>query len=64
MIRNKIYMIKTILAIPVLLLLSVFQANAQVNKQETGLKREVTLYNPYKPSLVGDQKNEFSARYE
>ena len=51
MIRNNMYMIKTILAIQIVLFLSVFQANAQVNKQETGVKREVTLYNPYKPSL-------------
>ena len=51
MIRNKRYMIKTNLAIAVLLLLSVIQAGAQGNKQETELKREVTLYNPYKPLL-------------
>ena len=51
MIRNNIYMTKAILAIQILLFLFVFQANAQVNKQETGVKREVTLYNPYKPSL-------------
>jgi len=52
-------MIKSGLAIPVLLLLSVFQAGAQVNKQETGLKREVTLYNPYKPSLSVIKKMSF-----
>jgi hypothetical protein len=51
MIRNNIYMIKAILTIQVLLFLSVYQAKAQANKQDTGVKREVTLYNPYKPSL-------------
>jgi hypothetical protein len=59
MIRNKTYMIKRNLVIPVLLLLSVLQAGAQVNKQETGLKREVTLYNPYKPSLSVVKKMSF-----
>jgi len=52
-------MIKINLAIPVLLFLSVFQASAQGNKQETGLKREVTLYNPYKPSLSVIKKMSF-----
>ena len=52
-------MIKLNLTIPVLLLLSVFQASAQGNKQETGLKREVTLYNPYKPSLTIIKKMSF-----
>ncbi len=32
---------------------------AQVNKQESGLKREVTLYNPYKPSLSEIKKMSF-----
>jgi len=32
---------------------------AQVQKQETGLKREVTLYNPYKPSLPVSKKRSF-----
>src|SRR5664279_4163430 len=34
-------------------------ATAQVKKQETGLKREVTLYNPYKPSLPDSKKRSF-----
>ena len=59
MIRNKTYMIKASLATVVLLLLSVFQASSQTNKQETGLKREVTLYNPYKPSLSVIKKMSF-----
>jgi len=32
---------------------------AQVKKQESGLKREVTLYNPYKPSLPDSKKRSF-----
>ncbi|MBK7713157.1 MAG: hypothetical protein IPJ37_21100 [Bacteroidales bacterium] len=59
MIRKKIYTLKPGLAIPVILLLSVFQAGAQVNQQETGVKREVTLYNPYKPSLTVIKKMSF-----
>jgi hypothetical protein len=59
MIRNKRYMRKVNLAIPGLLLLSVVQVFGQVNKQETGLKREVTLYNPYKPSLSVIKKMSF-----
>src|SRR5664279_3450511 len=34
-------------------------ATAQVKKQESGLKREVTLYNPYKPSLPDSKKRSF-----
>jgi hypothetical protein len=59
MIRNKSYMIKINLAIAVIMLLSVIQASAQGNKQEPGLKREVTLYNPYKPSLMVVKKMSF-----
>lgn len=59
MTRNNAYMIKTHLAISVLLLLYMLQASAQVNKQETGVKREVTLYNPYKPSLSEVRKMSF-----
>jgi hypothetical protein len=33
--------------------------NAQVKKQDSGLKREVTLYNPYKPSLPESKKKSF-----
>jgi hypothetical protein len=32
---------------------------AQVKNQETGLKREVTLYNPYKPTLPETKKRSF-----
>ena len=52
-------MTKTSLVIPVVLLLFIFPAGAQVNKQETVLKREVTLYNPYKPSLPIVKKMSF-----
>ncbi|MGD0756870.1 MAG: hypothetical protein ABR927_17620 [Bacteroidales bacterium] len=52
-------MIKRNLIIPVLLIFSLLPVNAQVKKQETGLKREVTLYNPYKPSLPESKKRSF-----
>jgi hypothetical protein len=52
-------MIRTNLAVTVFMLLTFFQAGAQENKQETGLKREVTLYNPYKPSLSTVKKMSF-----
>ena len=52
-------MIKRNLIIPVLIIFSLFPVNAQVKKQDTGLKREVTLYNPYKPSLPDSKKRSF-----
>jgi hypothetical protein len=52
-------MIKRNLIVPVLILFSLLPVNAQVKKQETGLKREVTLYNPYKPSLPEFKKRSF-----
>lgn len=52
-------MIKRYLIITVLLVFSLLSANAQVKKQETGLKREVTLYNPYKPTLPEAKKRSF-----
>lgn len=52
-------MIKRNLIIPVLILFSLFPAGAQIKKQDTGLKREVTLYNPYKPSLPDSKKRSF-----
>jgi hypothetical protein len=51
-------MIKSCLIIPTLLLLGGLTLNAQV-KQEGTLKREVTLYNPYKPSLPDVKKRSF-----
>src|SRR5450759_2445923 len=52
-------MIKRNLIIAVLLIISLLPLDAQVKKQETGLKREVTLYNPYKPSLPDSKKRSF-----
>jgi len=52
-------MIKRNLFIPILIIFSLLPVNAQVKKQETGLKREVTLYNPYKPSLPESKKRSF-----
>jgi hypothetical protein len=52
-------MIKRYFIIPALLLFCLLPVSAQVNKPETGLKREVTLYNPYKPSLPETRKRSF-----
>src|SRR5664280_43026 len=52
-------MIKRNLLILVIIILSMLPGNAQVKKQDTGLKREVTLYNPYKPSLPESLKRSF-----
>ena len=52
-------MIKRNLIIPAFILFSVFAATAQEKKQETTLKREVTLYNPYKPSLPESKKRSY-----
>jgi hypothetical protein len=52
-------MIRQNFIIPVILLFFILPANAQVKKQEQGLKREVTLYNPYKPSLPDAKKRSF-----
>ncbi|MCX6327439.1 MAG: hypothetical protein NT144_12450 [Bacteroidia bacterium] len=51
-------MIKRNLIIPVIIF-CFLPVSAQVKKQETGLKREVTLYNPYKPSLPEVKKKSF-----
>ncbi len=59
MIRKYIKMIKSNLIIASLLVLIAFPAEAQVKKQEPGLKREITLYNPYKPSLSVVNKRSF-----
>ena len=52
-------MIKRNLIIPVFVLFTLLQVNAQVKKLDSGLKREVTLYNPYKPSLPESKKMSF-----
>ncbi len=59
MTRNKSYMTKAYPAVAVLLLLSLSQAKGQADKQNPDLKREVTLYNPYKPSLSVMRKMSF-----
>ena len=51
-------MIKRNLIIVIIIIFSL-SATAQVKKQESGLKREVTLYNPYKPSLPDSKKRSF-----
>lgn len=52
-------MIKRNLIIPFFIFCSSLSVVAQVTKQEAGLKREVTLYNPYKPSLPLVKKRSF-----
>jgi hypothetical protein len=52
-------MIKINFIIILLSFFCVIPVNAQVKKQETVLKREVTLYNPYKPSLPEVKKRSF-----
>jgi hypothetical protein len=52
-------MIKRTLIIPAFILICLLPAGAQVKKQESPLKREVTLYNPYKPSLPSATKRSF-----
>ena len=52
-------MMKRNLIITAFIILCLLPVNAQVKKQETGLKREVTLYNPYKPSLPESKKRSF-----
>ena len=52
-------MIKRNITILILIILSFSPLKAQEKKQESGLKREVTLYNPYKPSLPEAKKRSF-----
>jgi hypothetical protein len=51
-------MLKRYLIILIIITFSL-SASAQVKKQESSLKREVTLYNPYKPSLPDSKKRSF-----
>ncbi len=48
-----------IIATAAFIFLSVLPLEAQVKKQEPALKREVTLYNPYKPELQQSRKISF-----
>ncbi|HBH84782.1 MAG: hypothetical protein A2X03_15580 [Bacteroidetes bacterium GWA2_40_15] len=52
-------MIKRTTAITLLMMITLLSLNAQERKQEPSLKREVTLYNPYKPSLNIVRKRSF-----
>jgi hypothetical protein len=52
-------MMKRSLIIPILLLYSFLHLNAQVVKKDKELKREVTMYNPYKPSLPESRKKSY-----
>lgn len=52
-------MMKRNLIIAAFIILSLSPVTAQVKKQETGIRREVTLYNPYKPSLPETKKKSF-----
>ena len=52
-------MIKKSLIIIVLIFLFLVPANTQGTKQDKELKREVTLYNPYKPSLIDVKKKSY-----
>ncbi len=52
-------MIKKSFIITTLIFIFLLPVNAQVRKEESGLKREVTLYNPYKPSLPDVKKQSY-----
>lgn len=52
-------MIKNKLIILILIFLSLLPVSAQLKKQEPGLKREITLYKPYQPSLPEVKKRSF-----
>ena len=52
-------MIKRTFTIVLLIMITLLSINAQEKKQEPSLKREVTLYNPYKPSLNVVRKRSF-----
>ena len=52
-------MIKRTLNLTAFILFCLIPVNAQVKKPETGPKREITLYNPYKPSLPESRKKNF-----
>jgi hypothetical protein len=58
-ISKRIDMTKRLISITVLLIIYIFPSLAQEKKQGSDLKREVTLYNPYKPSLPESRKKSF-----
>jgi hypothetical protein len=52
-------MIKRTLNLTAFILFCLLPVKAQVKKPDTGPKREITLYNPYKPSLPESRKKNF-----
>jgi hypothetical protein len=52
-------MIKRTFALTLLITISFLPIKAQEKKQEASLKREVTLYNPYKPTLNSVRKRSY-----
>jgi hypothetical protein len=52
-------MIKRYIAIIFQILFFMLPVRGQVKKEQSDLKREVTLYNPYKPSLVDAKKKSY-----
>ena len=52
-------MIKRNIIISILIIFTFLPVIAQIKKQDSGLKSEVTLYNPYKPSLPEAKKRSF-----
>ncbi len=59
MTRNTAYKMRIYPVVAALLLLPVIRVAAQADKQNPDMKREVTLYNPYKPSLSVIRKMSF-----
>jgi hypothetical protein len=59
MINPDIKMIKKYIIITILISSRLLPGYSQATKQESNLKREVTLYNPYKPSLPDVKKRSF-----
>jgi hypothetical protein len=58
-IRKRSNMIKRIIIISAVVFLLVSAVSAQVKKQDLGPTREITLYNPYKPTLPEARKKNF-----
>jgi hypothetical protein len=57
--RKRTVMIKKSLSAMIMAMILLLPLNAQVKKQQSELKREVTLYNPYKPSLFDAKKKSY-----
>src|SRR5512137_1692073 len=52
-------MIKKTFILTFLIIIIIFPATAQEKKANQELKREVTLYNPYKPTLADAKKKSY-----